>query len=310
MTPFGDRLAVAVKRRGTPVLVGLDPRFQSFPEGLRRGVDAGDYQAVADVYTRFCRDVIDVVAPLVAAVKPQAAFFERLGPPGMQSLFDVITYARNSGLLVIIDGKRNDIGSTATAYAEAYLGALPESAWGGDALTVSPYLGDDSLEPFLKTAVDRGAGVFVLVKTSNPGGGVFQDLAAGEQTLYEHVAARVQQWAAQTSGATGYGAVGAVVGATYREQQKTLRQQMPNAWFLVPGFGAQGATAGDVKDAFAADGLGAIVNSSRGIIFAHGRREYRDRFGDARWQAAVEAATSDMIDQLRVATPAGQLINS
>lgn len=307
MTHFADRLAAAVDRCGNPVLVGLDPRLESLPEGLRSGIAAGDQQAAAEAYTRFCRGVIDVVAPLVAVVKPQAAFFEQLGPAGMQSLYDVIGYARKKKLLVIVDGKRNDIGSTATAYAQAYLGDAPHSAWCGDALTVSPYLGDDSLQPFIDTATQCDAGVFVLVKTSNPGGGLFQDLVCEERPLYEHVAAFVQQCAERTVGQAGYGAVGAVVGATYPEQQAALRQQMPNTWFLVPGFGAQGAGARDVKSAFAANGLGAIVNSSRGIIFAHNRPEYREQFGDARWQEAVESATCEMIEQLRSETPAGEL---
>ncbi len=307
MKHFADRLAAAIQRCGNPVLVGLDPRLESLPSGLRDGLAARDHQAAAEAYTVFCRGVIDVVAPLVAVVKPQAAFFEQLGPAGMQSLYDVIQYARQKGLLVIVDGKRNDIGSTATAYAQAYLGDASQSAWGGDALTVSPYLGDDSLAPFMETATERGAGIFVLVKTSNPGGGLFQDLVCDQKPLYEHVAAFVQQWAERTAGASRYGAVGAVVGATYPEQLAALRGAMPNTWFLVPGFGAQGAGARDVKDAFADQGLGAIVNSSRGIIFAHRRPEYRESLGDARWQEAVEAATCDMIQQLRTETPAGRL---
>lgn len=307
MTHFADRLVAAVQRRANPVLVGLDPRLVSLPAGLREGVEPGDRQSVASAYTRFCEGVIEVVAPLVGVVKPQAAFFEQLGPAGMQSLSDVIQCARGKGLMVIVDGKRNDIGSTATAYADAYLGAAPESTWGGDALTVSPYLGDDSLEPFVEVAAKRGAGVFVLVKTSNPGGGLFQDRICDGKPLYEHVASYVQQSAQRTLGESAYGAVGAVVGATYPEQQASLRAQMPNTWFLVPGFGAQGAGARDVAGAFASDGLGAIVNSSRGIIFAHSRREYRDQYGDRRWQEAVEAATCDMIEQLRSETPAGQL---
>lgn len=307
MTHFADSLVAAVRRRGNPVLVGLDPRLASLPEGLRAGVAGDDEQAVAHTYTDFCRGVIDVVASLVPAVKPQMAFFEQLGPAGMQSLHDVIGYARRKGLLVIVDGKRNDIGSTAKAYAQAYLGDEPDSAWCGDALTVSPYLGGDSLEPFFDIAARRGAGVFVLVKTSNPGGGLFQDLLCDERPIYEHVAAFVQSCAERTVGQNQYGAVGAVVGATYPEEQARLRALMPNAWFLVPGFGAQGAGASDVKDAFAEDGLGAVVNSSRAIIFAHDRPEYRDRFGDQRWQEAVEIATCEMIEQLRTETTAGQL---
>lgn len=308
MTDFPDRLAAAVKRCGTPVLVGLDPRFEQLPDGLTRGVTPGDNQAVAKTYSRFCRGVIDVVAAHVAVVKPQAAFFEQLGPAGMTALHEVISHARHQGLLVIIDAKRNDIGSTATAYADSYLGGEAGSVWDGDALTISPYLGGDSLQPFFDVAVNRAAGVFVLVKTSNPGGGLFQDLVADGKPVYEHVAAHVQQWAERTVGKAGYGAVGAVVGATYPRQQTELRQQMPNAWFLVPGFGAQGAGARDVAGAFASTGLGALINSSRGIIFAHHRSPYRERFGARRWQDAVEAASRDMIQQLRAETPAGRLM--
>ncbi len=308
MIHFADRLAAAVKRCGNPVMVGLDPRRENLPARLREGLEARDYPHVAQAYALFCRDVIDVVAPLVAVVKPQAAFFEQLGPAGMSALADVIAYASGEGLLVVVDGKRNDIGSTATAYAEAYLGTIPPSAWGGDALTVSPYLGADSLEPFVELASERGAGIFVLVKTSNPGGGLFQDLKFEDgQTLYQRVAAFVQSAAERTRGTCGYGAVGAVVGATYPEQLAELRQAMSNTWFLVPGYGAQGAGAREVCEAFARDGLGAVVNNSRGIIFAYERREYRDRFEPAQWQRAVEAATRSMIDQLRSDTPAGQL---
>jgi orotidine-5'-phosphate decarboxylase len=220
---------------------------------------------------------------------------------------------------VIFDGKRNDIGSTATAYAQGILGSgtaadsdstSPASRripWGADALTVSPYLGDDSLQPFIETAATRAAGVFVLVKTSNPGGGMFQDLIADGRPLYRHVAEYVERSAALTVGLCGYGLVGAVVGATYPRQLAELRESMPHAWFLVPGFGSQGGTAADTTAAFDANGLGAIVNNSRGIIFAHASKPYRERYGAARWQQAVEAATREMIEQLRIDTPAGKL---
>lgn len=306
MSHFADRLANAVRHRRTPVLVGLDPRLENLPRGLAPAA-ADDRCAVADAYRRFCCGVIDVVADLVPAVKPQAAFFEQLGPAGLLALADVLRYATQRGLVVVLDGKRNDIGSTATAYAQAYLGAAPASPWGADALTVSPYLGDDSLEPFVKVATQRGAGLFVLVKTSNPGGRQFQDLIADGRPLYQHVAAYVEQLAAGTLGEVGYGAIGAVVGATYPQQLAELRALMPHTWFLVPGFGAQGAGALDVAGAFDSRGLGGIVNSSRDIIFAHSRPEYRDHFGESRWQEAVEAATRDMIAQLRAATPAAAL---
>jgi orotidine-5'-phosphate decarboxylase len=303
---FADQLACAVRRCGNPVLVGLDPRLDSLPAPLRPWAHAPSLEEIASAYGTFCRGVIDVVAPLVAAVKPQAAFFEDAGPAGMQALAEVVRHARERGLLVILDGKRSDIGSTAEAYASAYLGA--ESPWGADALTVSPYLGGDSLSPFVQVAAKRGAGVFVLVKTSNPDGGLFQDLQAPDKPLYERVAAYVEQLAESTRGPGGYGCVGAVVGATYPAQLAALRAAMPHAWFLVPGVGAQGATARDVAAAFDRHGLGAVVNSSRAIIFAHARKDFAGRFGDQRWQQAVEAAARQLIEELRAETPAGQLV--
>jgi orotidine-5'-phosphate decarboxylase len=306
MISFPDRLEAAVRRCRNPVLVGLDPRVESLPRGLLPDAGKSDLAAIATAYGRFCRGVIDVVAPLVPAVKPQAAFFEQIGPAGMAVLAEVIAYAQGKGLLVVLDGKRNDIGSTATAYAQGILGA-GQSPWGADATTVSPYLGDDSLQPFVDVAQQRSAGVFVLVKTSNPGGRMFQDLLADGRPIYEHVAQYVESLAAKTAGAGGYGAVGAVVGATYPRQLAQLRGQMPHSWFLVPGFGSQGGAAADVADAFDSRGIGAIVNNSRGIIFAHSLKPYSERFGSSRWQQAVEAAALDMIDQLRAATPAGKL---
>lgn len=297
MVHFADRLSAGVSDKGNSVLVGLDPRQKNLPPAVASKSDAPD--DIAAAYVEFCRGVIDVVAPLVTTVKPQAAFFERLGPVGMQALADVIRYARERGLLVLLDAKRGDIGSTAEAYADAYLGQ--ESAWGSDALTVNPYLGDDSLQPFVDTAIARDAGIFVLVKTSNPGGKLFQDLSSSDLKIYEHVAAHVESLAEQSKGECGYGAVGAVVGATYPEELAALRSSMPHTWFLVPGFGSQGGAAADVAPAFDERGQGALINSSRAIIFAHERREYK-AIGQSDWQRAVEQATRDMIDQLAVVT--------
>jgi orotidine-5'-phosphate decarboxylase len=172
------------------------------------------------------------------------------------------------------------------------------SPWGADCLTVSPYLGEDSLTPFVDVARERNAGLFVLVKTSNPGGGMLQDLVANDQTVYRHVAALVEKFSAETAGESGYGLAGAVVGATYPEQLAELRAAMPHTWFLVPGFGSQGGAAKDVAPAFDANRSGAVINNSRGIIFAHAKKEYAEQFGDQHWQRAVEAATKLMIEQL------------
>lgn len=307
MTSFIDRLAAAVRRKKSPLVVGLDPRYDQLPRPLKAPADRAGLTARATAYRDFCRGVIDVVAPLVPAVKPQAAFFEQLGPAGMQALREVIDHARQQQLLVIIDAKRSDIGSTASAYAEAWLATGTDAPWRADALTVSPYLGQDSLSPFVDAARTYDGGVFVLVKTSNPGGALLQDLQCDGRPVYHHVAQQVQRWAEETLGACGYGAVGAVVGATFPRTLAQLREMMPHCWFLVPGFGAQGGLASDVAGAFAADGLGAVVNSSRSIIFAHSRPPYTDRFTSSRWQDAIAAATTDALAELRGQTPAGNL---
>jgi len=206
--PFAARLTAAVKARGTPACVGLDPRRESLPPALRAADAAADDPAtLAAIFTEFCRGVIDALAPLVPIVKPQLACFEALGAPGMVALASVIAHARSQGLLVLADGKRGDIGSTAEAYAAGWLAG----PWAADALTVNPYLGLDSIEPFVKAAAERAAGIFVLVKTSNPGSKDFQDLASDGQTIYEHVAAGVEALAERTAGGEAYGAVGAVV---------------------------------------------------------------------------------------------------
>jgi orotidine-5'-phosphate decarboxylase len=297
---FIDQLAGAVRRLASPVVVGLDPRWEQLPDEFRSGSDSS-LEARAQSYATFCSGVIDVVASLVPAVKIQAAFFEELGPMGMSAMAAVIDHARERGLLVIVDGKRNDIGSTAVAYARGYLGSA--SAWHADALTVSPYLGHDSLTPFVDVAAERGAGLFVLVKTSNPGSGMLQDLATDGRPLYRRVAMHVELLAVETLGECGYGSVGAVTGGTYPEQIAELRATMPHTWFLVPGFGSQGGTAADVAAAFDERGRGAIVNNSRNLIFAHSRPEYAGRFSPSQWQDAVNAATREMIEQLREAVP-------
>lgn len=294
---FSDRLISQIREKNSAVCVGLDPRSGQLPVELRPAASAGAAE-IAEAYRRFCRGVIDAVAPLVAVVKPQAAFFEVLGPAGMQALAEVIDYAHRAGLLVVLDGKRNDIGSTAEAYAAAYLGSGHASSWGSDALTVSPYLGEDSLLPFVERCDTAAAGIFVLVKTSNPGGGWLQDRDAEGTKVYEHVADMVHQLNQPRLGSCGYGSVGAVVGATYPEQLTELRARIPSAILLIPGFGAQGGAAADVRGGFDGEGLGAIVNSSRHLIFAYERPEFARYAKGPDWQLAVELATREMNEQL------------
>lgn len=307
MFSFSQRLSDAILRTKTPLVVGLDPRLENLPKSYESLVNGNAWDQ-AQAVREFCCWVIDVVADLVPAVKPQLAFFEELGPAGTQALADVVRYAREKKLIVIGDGKRGDIGTTATAYANAYLGA--DSPWGMDSLTINPYLGVDTLQPFVRAARERAAGIFVLVKTSNPGSGDFQDLtlnsaSATTETLYQRVAAELNRLAHEPTAATdSYNLceIGAVVGATYPQQLVDLRQRMPKCWFLIPGFGAQGGTAQDTAGGFHPNGLGAIVNSSRAILYSF---DPSDR--SHRWVDAIRQATRSANQQLRDGTPAGNL---
>ena len=312
MNHYTDRLHSKIAERQTPALVGLDPRLDQLPESIvaaARSSTTSEVTAAASAFDEFCSRIIDVVAPLVPAVKPQAAFFEQYGPAGCQALQTVIRKARDVGLIVICDAKRGDIGSTAEAYAEAYLaGADPDAAvWASDALTVNPYLGKDTLEPFVRVAAERGAGLYVLVRTSNPGAATFQDRETDGQKLYQRVAEVVESFNIESTGNCGYGSIGAVVGATYPAELTELRAAMPKTPLLVPGFGSQGAGASEVAGGFDASGFGALINSSRGINFAYRKAPYNEQFAPDEWEQAVEAATRDMIRELAESTPAGRL---
>jgi len=286
---FADRLLEAIRRKGSPVCVGLDPLLERLPADLAPGGDparAGDDPAAAAaLLERFCREVIDAVADIVPAVKPQVAHFERYGGAGMSAYHQVIRTARQAGLIVIADVKRGDIGSTAEQYAAAYLNR-PD---GPDALTVNGYFGADGLRPFVEAARAGGNGLFVLVRTSNPSAGDVQDFTdpAGK-TLFQHAAECVARLgeAGELIGARGYSLVGAVVAATYPQEARLLREIMPQQLFLVPGYGAQGAGAEDCAAAFKPDGTGAIVNASRSVIYAFRRPGQVE----ADWKAAVREA--------------------
>jgi orotidine-5'-phosphate decarboxylase len=301
MTHFADRLAAVVRQRGNAVCVGLDPRWESLPMSLRQRHGAATLASVAAAFEAFCSRVLDIVAPLVPLVKPQSAFFEACGPDGMAVLQRLLRKARAMGLLTILDGKRNDIASTALAYADAAFGgtrlqgrAYP--VWEADALTINPYLGRDAVEPFLESSRRVSAGVFVLVRTSNAGAGQFQDLRVvsergSARPLYQHVGEAVASWSRENLGACGLGDVGAVVGATYPAEMAQLRLLLPDVPFLVPGFGAQGGKAADVAPAFRPDGLGAVVSSSRATLFPFQPDE-------PCWEERIEDATRTMIAAL------------
>jgi orotidine-5'-phosphate decarboxylase len=305
MDHFADRLIAQVQAKGNAVCVGLDPRWEALPHELRCRHQGGTLTAVAQAYQEFCFRILDIVAPLVPVVKPQSAFFEVCGPAGLAALQQVLARGRSQGLITILDGKRNDISSTASAYADAafggvFLGNKLHAVWDADALTVNPYLGRDAVEPFLQSARRSRRGVFVLVRTSNPGAGQFQDLICEGKPVFLHVAQAVRAWTCEHLGKAGFGDVGAVVGATHVADLETVRKALPEAILLVPGFGAQGASARDTAAAFQENGLGAIVNNSRGISQCFTPVE-------ADWEAKVEAATRETIAQLAGETPMGRL---
>ncbi|MFN6127495.1 MAG: orotidine-5'-phosphate decarboxylase [Planctomycetota bacterium] len=296
--PFGERLARAVAEKKNPVCVGLDPRIASLPPTIRPP-NTSDLAEIASAYEHFCLNVLDAVCDLVPIVKPQSAFFEEIGPEGMRVLERIVRAATQRGLLVIMDAKRGDIGTTATAYASAFLGSGPPgsssfSPFGADALTVNPYLGADTLDPFVQRCDAINGGLFVLVKTSNPGSSFLQDIVSSNESISERVANQVESLSFARRGDAGYGPIGAVVGATYPEQLAAMRARMPSAWILIPGYGAQGGAASDVRHGMDPQGLGAVVNSSRGILFAYEQA----RFAAADWRHSVRNATLAMIEDL------------
>ena len=280
---FGDRLADAVERKRSQLVVGLDPQVDLLPIELRGDVHLGREHA-AEAYGRFCRGVIDAVAPYVVAVKPQSAFFEELGADGVRALEDVCAYAHAAGLQVIADAKRGDIGSTARAYAAAFVERIDGRDALADAVTVNPYLGRDSLDPFLAACRRDGAGLFCVVKTSNAGGGEVQDLALSDgRPVWQHVALLVAEWGAELVGERGLSSVGAVIGATHPRAVGEARRLLPQAILLLPGVGAQGATPADVARAFTSGPASALVNVSRSVMYAFRQGDQPD------WRAAAGA---------------------
>jgi orotidine-5'-phosphate decarboxylase len=284
---FADRLAEGVERKRSQVVVGLDPRPELLPVELRAAAHASRAGA-ADACERFCRGIVDAVAPHVVGVKLQLAFFEALGAPGISAFEELCRYSRTAGLLVIADGKRGDVGSTARAYAHAYLEAGEGQPPLADALTVNPYLGRDSLEPFFAACRRYGAGVFCLVKTSNSGSVDIQDAALSDgRPLWHHVADLVDHWGEDLVGERGLSNVGAVVGATYPRAVGEARRLLPRAILLLPGIGAQGATAADVARAFTSGPASALVPVARGVMYA-----FRDTGED--WRAAAAQAAAHL----------------
>ncbi len=288
-----DKLVSKIKKLNAPIVVGLDPNLAFVPDHIKKQFEdrKDPMEAAAESIFLFNKGIVDAVCDLIPAVKPQIAMYEQFGVPGLMAFQKTVQYCQDKDLVVIGDIKRGDIGSTSEAYARGHIGNA--SPFHEDFVTLNPYMGSDSVKPFINYAKPDKKGVFILVKTSNPSSGEFQDQKIGGRALFEMVAEKVDEWGSDYVGECGYSYVGAVVGATYPEQAQLVRKLMPKAYILVPGYGAQGATAKDILPNFNEDGLGAIVNSSRGIIAAYKNEKYA-KFGPEHYDEAARAAVIDM----------------
>ena len=299
-----NRLVDKIRETGAPIVVGLDPMLSYIPEQILEKAfsECGEtLEGAAQAIWEFNREIIDNTCDLIPAVKPQIAMYEQFGLEGLKAFEKTVKYCKEKGLVVIGDVKRGDIGSTSAAYATAHLGKVTVgtkriAAFDEDFATVNPYLGSDGVKPFVKVCREEKKGIFVLVKTSNPSSGEFQDRLIDGRPLYEHVGEKVAEWGEECMG-DSYSYVGAVVGATYPEMGKILRKIMPKAYILVPGYGAQGGKGADLVHFFNADGLGAIVNSSRGIIAAWQQEKY-GKYGAEHFGEASRAAVLDMREDI------------
>lgn len=297
-----DRLCKAILEKNNPTVAGLDPKLDFVPEFIKKESFqkfGNTLEGAADALLTFNKGLIDALYDIVPAVKPQCAYYEMYGWQGVRTLYETIQYAKEKGLFVITDGKRNDIGTTMEAYAAAHLGEVSVngtsvSPFGADALTVNGYLGTDGIAPLLNICEQHDKGIFVLVKTSNKSSGELQDKQIGDATIYRTMGDMCEQWGEASRGAYGYSAVGAVVGATYPAQLAELRRALPHTFFLVPGYGAQGGGANDVVPAFDAEGLGAVINSSRGIMCAYKKGDYAEE----QYAEAARAEAIRMRDEL------------
>ncbi|MEL6439656.1 MAG: orotidine-5'-phosphate decarboxylase [Cyanobacteria bacterium J06621_8] len=295
MKLFIDRLIAQIKLKKTPCIVGLDPALSRMPPRwlAEQGINQESSLAeCAEAIYQYNLQVLDAIADLVPGVKPQSAYYELFGSAGILALEKTVAAARDRNLLVILDVKRGDIASTATAYAQSYLPSKPPHPLEADAITIVPYLGQDCLEPFFTTATTWGKGILVCVKTSNPGAAIIQEQSIDGRYLYEIVADLIKPASEQSIGSSGYSGIGAVVGATYPEAAQRLRQQLPHSLFLVPGVGAQGGGSQGIKACFNSDGLGAVVSSSRAIMYPH-------LYGSADSnQQTIRQAALDLITQV------------
>ncbi len=296
-----DNLIDKIKEMNNPTVLGLDPRYEMLPECVTRKYSK-DNQSICEAFLEYNKKLIDSVCDIIPAVKPQMAFYEIYGPQGIECFRETCEYAKSKGMIVIADGKRGDIGSTAAGYSSAYLGKVgiddKKSTYDIDFLTVNPYLGSDGVKPFVKDCEEYNKGIFVLVKTSNPSSGELQDLELKDgKKVYEKMADMVSSWGESLIGKYGYSSVAAVVGATYPAQIEELRKIMPHVFFLIPGYGAQGGKAEDIAKAFE-NGIGGIVNSSRGLMCAYQKDEYKEKYSEEDYGLATRDEAIKMRDEL------------
>lgn len=297
-----DKMIRKIRQTNAPIVVGLDPMLSYIPEHIKNGAykEFGEtLEGAAEAIWQFNKEIIDKTYDLIPAVKPQIAMYEQFGIEGLKAFKKTVDYAKSKDLVIIGDVKRGDIGSTSEAYAIGHLGRVQVGSrryagFDEDFATVNPYLGTDGIKPFVDVCKEENKGIFILVKTSNPSSGEFQDRLIDGKPLYEWVGEKVDEWGRAHVGQEGYSYVGAVVGATYPEMGKILRKTMPKAYILVPGYGAQGGKGKDLVHFFNEDGLGAIVNSSRGIIAAYRQEQYA-KFGAENFADASRQAVLDMI---------------
>ena len=301
-----NKLVSKIQKTHAPIVVGLDPMMNYIPEHIQKKAFAefGEtLEGAAEAVWQYNKEIVDAVWDLIPAVKPQIAMYEQFGIPGMMAFKKTVDYCHEKDLVVIGDIKRGDIGSTSEAYAVGHLGKVQVGAnsfygFDEDFATVNPYLGSDGVKPFIKVCKEEKKGLFILVKTSNPSSGEFQDRLIDGRPLYEWVGEQVAAWGEEHMG-DDYSYVGAVVGATYPEMGKVLRKVMPKSFILVPGYGAQGGKAEDLVHFFNEDGLGAIVNSSRGIICAYQKDPYKEKFSPVDYADASRQAVLDMKEDLK-----------
>lgn len=301
-----DRLIKKIKETNNPTVMGLDPRYEMIPKCVTDKYPK-DLEGAAKAIIKYNKALIDATYDIIPAIKPQIAFYEMFGIPGMKAFFDTCKYAREKGMIVIADVKRGDIGSTAQGYSNAFLGKTPigekeESIYDVDFVTVNPYMGTDCVKPFIEDCKKYNKGIFILVKTSNPSSGELQDLKLENgKEVYMQVAELVEKWGEDLIGECGYSSIAAVVGATYPEQLEKIRKVAPHTYFLIPGYGAQGGKAGDIALGFDSNGLGGIVNASRSLMCAYKSDRWKDIYIEEEYAKATRAEALRMKDELNQA---------